>query len=72
MAGPEFLTNRSWSLRRFLVSVNYWFNGLLPALSVYQKAAVLSAVACTVATTNLQPEPDAEPKSAVSAETFRR
>jgi hypothetical protein len=42
----------------------------LGALSVDQKAAVSFAVACTIATTNLQPKPDAEPKTAVSAKTF--
>jgi len=42
----------------------------LPYLSVDQKTAVSSNVACTVATTNQQPKPDPETKSAVSAKTF--
>jgi hypothetical protein len=31
---------------------------------------VLSAIGCTVASTNLQPKPAAEPETVVSAKTF--
>jgi hypothetical protein len=34
--------------------------------------AVFSALACGKPTTNLQPKPDAEPKTAVSAKTYVR
>jgi hypothetical protein len=33
--------------------------------------SVLPAIACSVFITNLQPKPDAEPKKAVSATSFR-
>jgi len=37
-----------------------------------QKMAVLFALGCTVATTNPQPKPDAEPETADSAKSFGR
>jgi hypothetical protein len=40
------------------------------ALTVNPKMAVLTAIACTIATTSLQSKPDAEPKSAVSAKSI--
>jgi hypothetical protein len=44
----------------------------IAALTVDQKIAVLSAIACSDATTNQQPKPDAEPKTAVSVKTYGR
>jgi hypothetical protein len=40
------------------------------AIAVLVKSSVLSAVACAVATTSLQPKPTAEPKTVVSVKSL--
>jgi hypothetical protein len=44
--------------------------GAKPQLQQQKKDTILSVQGCDNATTNMQPKPDAEPETAVSAKSF--